>query len=803
MAPYLTSSYNLPLVALSLFVAIFASYVALDLARRVARAAGKEGRIWLICGSIAMGSGIWAMHFVAMMAFSLPIPLGYDWFITLLSWIAAVSVSGVALFIASTQELDPKHLILGSLTMGVGISLMHYVGMLAMRMDPSIQWNSWLFLLSIGIAVFASLAALRIFFWMRSHPPEQVLRWQIVASIVMGFAIFSMHYTGMAAAQFPVGSICRSAYGFGTNWLGYVVGMVTFGLLTATLVTSLLDAKYHDQLRISATAFEAQEGIIVTDANRNILRVNRAFTTITGYSEEEVLGKNPHLLSSGRHGPAFYAAMWNSINSTGGWEGEIWNRRKDGEAYAEHLTVTAVKDSDGHITNYVANFTDITGSLAAAEKIERLAFYDSLTHLPNRRLLIDRLQHALAHSARSHYQGALLFIDLDNFKALNDTLGHDTGDLLLQKVADRLSACVREGDTVARFGGDEFVVILEELSEQPLEAAAQAESVGEKILASLSKPYELGTHVHHSTSSIGITLFSDHDQGGEELLKQADIAMYQAKKAGRNALRFFDQQMQESINVRVDLERELRKAIDQNQFQLYYQIQVDSEGRAEGAEALIRWIHPERGLVSPAQFIPLAEDTGLIFPIGQWVLETACAQLKAWQQNARTRDLVLAINVSAKQFRQIGFVDQVIATMQRHAISPQRLKLELTESMLLENVEDTITTMHALNEAGVRFSLDDFGTGYSSLQYLKRLPLARLKIDQSFVRDITFDAQDRAIVSTIIAMASSLGLNVIAEGVETEEQRQLLIDKGCNHFQGYLFGKPVPVDAFEARLNLD
>jgi diguanylate cyclase (GGDEF)-like protein/PAS domain S-box-containing protein len=556
----------------------------------------------------------------------------------------------------------------------------------------------------------------------------------------------------------------------------------------------------ENELRIAATAFESQEGMMVTDANTVILRTNRAFTAITGYSAEDVAGKLPSILSSGRHDAAFYAAMWESIDRTGSWGGEIWNRRKNGEIYPQQLTITAVKDSAGIVTSYVSTFIDIAQRKAAEDEIQNLAFYDTLTRLPNRRLLFDCLKQVLASSVRSGSQGALLIIDLDDFKTLNDTLGHDIGDLLLQQVAERLTSNVRECDIVARLGGDEFVVMLVGLSGQDLEAATQAETVGKKILTILSQPYQIASYGCYSTSSIGATVFNGHKSTMDELLKQADIAMYQAKKGGRNTLRFFDPQMQVTINARVSMEGELRKALEQRQFHLYYQVQVDSSGRPLGAEALIRWIHPERGLVSPAQFIPLAEDTGLILPIGQWVLETACAQLQVWQQDARTRDLTLSVNVSAKQFYQADFAVQVQAAVQSHAINPMRLKLELTESMLLERIDDTIATMNALKEIGVRFSLDDFGTGYSSLQYLKRLPLYQLKIDQSFVRDIAVDSSDQAIVRTIIAMAQTMNLNVIAEGVETEEQRQLLLNNGCSTYQGYLFSKPVPIEQFEAAL---
>ena len=435
------------------------------------------------------------------------------------------------------------------------------------------------------------------------------------------------------------------------------------------------------------------------------------------------------------------------------------------------------------------------------EQIAYLGFYDQLTGLPNRRLLSDRLHHALDASARSGKKGALLFIDLGNFKSLIDTLGYDMADLMLQQTAQRLEACVRKSDSVAHIDGDEFVVMLEDLSAIPVKAAAQAEAVGEKILASLSQPYQLDTHhEYHCTASIGATLFNRGQLTTDELLKQADIAMFQAKKAGRNTMRFFDPQIQASITARFSLEGELRKALELQQFHLYYQVQVDSSHRPLGAEALIRWIHPLRGLVPPDKFIPLAEETRLILPIGHWVLETACAQLKVWEQNALTRDLVLAVNVSARQFHQTDFVAQVQAVVQHHAINPKLLKLELTEGMLIENIEETIATMGALNKVGVKLSLDDFGTGYSSLQYLKRLPIDQLKIDQSFVRDITTDKDDMAIVHTIIAMAQSLDMHVIAEGVETEEQRQFLIDNGCVHFQGYLFGRPVPIEQFEALL---
>jgi len=464
------------------------------------------------------------------------------------------------------------------------------------------------------------------------------------------------------------------------------------------------------------------------------------------------------------------------------------------------LSVSRKPYSDQDKPRFIVLSRDITERKQAEEEIRNLEFYDALTHLPNRRLLMDRLQRAMAASARSGREGALLFIDLDNFKTLNDTLGHDVGDQLLVEVAQRLQFSVRTADTVARLGGDEYVVVLEILSSDHLDAAAQTEVISAKILELLKQPFRLAGNEYRFTASIGATLYNGQQISKEELIKQADIAMYQAKKAGRNTLRFFNQQMQTSVNNLATLEGELRLALDKQQFQLYYQIQVNDSNLPLGAEVLIRWFHPKRGIVSPLQFIPLAEECGLILSIGAWVLEMACAQIKAWQKDPHTRHLFLAVNVSSRQFRQPDFVQQVKATVQQHGIDPGLLKLELTESMLDESIEDTIQTMNALNQIGVRFSLDDFGTGYSSLQYLKRLPLDQLKIDQTFVRDIAFDNSDKAIVRNIIVMAHSLNLDVIAEGVETEEQRQILLENSCIHHQGYLYSKPLPIDQFEVFL---
>lgn len=541
-------------------------------------------------------------------------------------------------------------------------------------------------------------------------------------------------------------------------------------------------------------------GLTITSPEKGWIQINKCLCDMLEYSEQELRTMtwaqltHPDDLAEG-------VAQFNKMLA-GEIDGYSLEKRfvsRTGNVIPTHLVARCVRKTNGEVDFVLAMVEDISARKAAAKEIENLAFYDPLTNLPNRRLLLDRLKQALALAARSCRGGALLFIDLDNFKNLNDTLGHDTGDLLLKQVARRLISCVRDGDTVARIGGDEFVILLAQLSEQPEEAASQTKLVASKILTTLNHPYQLDNFEYRNTPSIGASLFSQQDSS-EDLMKQADIAMYQAKKAGRNAFCFFDPQMQDIINARANLEGQLRKAIENDEFQLYFQIQVDGSARPLGAEALIRWIHPVNGLVSPEQFISLAEETGMILPIGKWVLETACAQLKAWQQAAFTRHLTLSVNVSAKQFHEPNFVAQVLEAVRQYGINPKLLKLEPTESILLENIDETIATMHALKEIGVGFALDDFGTGFSSLQYLKKLPLSQLKIDRSFVRDMVQDSNDQAIVRTIISMAQSLNLEVIAEGVETVDQLQMLKNHGCNHYQGYLFGKPVPIEAFEASL---
>jgi len=553
----------------------------------------------------------------------------------------------------------------------------------------------------------------------------------------------------------------------------------------------------EEERRIAAIAFESQEGMMVTDQASVIIRVNHAFTQLTGYAADEVIGHTPSILSSGRQSSDFYREMWDTLKACGYWQGRLWNRHKNGELFAEWLTISAVKNPEGQTTHYVGAFSEITRHLEAEAEIHRLAYFDPLTHLPNRRLLLDRIAQAMAGSARSNAFGALLFLDLDHFKALNDTRGHDVGDQLLLQAAQRIQQNVREGDTVARLGGDEFVVMLLNLSADAHEAAAQTRLVGEKIRETLSQPYALDGGDFHCTSSIGIAMFRNHEIAVDALLKNADLAMYEAKNAGRNSLRFFDPAMQGALEARSALEADLRLAVSRGQLRALYQPQLDDSGRVIGAEALLRWQHPTRGMVPSVDFIPLAEATDLIRPLGHWMLEAACRQIREWSASDATRHVIVAVNIGVRHFHQNDFVDALASIIRQTGADPSRLMLELTENLVIKDIENTIQRMQQIKALGVAMSLDDFGTGLSSLSCLKRLPLDQFKVDQAFVRDVASDEEDEAIVRAIVMMGQILGLDVIAEGVETTAQRDRLREYGCLRYQGYLFAPPLAPDEFE------
>jgi diguanylate cyclase (GGDEF)-like protein/PAS domain S-box-containing protein len=587
------------------------------------------------------------------------------------------------------------------------------------------------------------------------------------------------------------------------------LGLFVSGLM-AYMAKLLMDLKAHEkglealvadrtaeilasqrQLELTAKVFEqSNEGIMITDAQRHIMQVNRAFTQITGYSQEEVLGKLPRLSGPGRMDDTYFLAMMETLQTQSHWEGETRNRRKDGTAYPQWLSITRVCDAQGAVTHYIAIIRDITQHKEAQDRIRQLAHYDPLTGLPNRTLLADRSDHAISIAQRSGASLALIFLDLDHFKNVNDSLGHRVGDELLKALAQRLRSVVREQDTISRLGGDEFILVL------PGTDADGAAHVAGKLLEIAAQPYTLERHELTITPSIGIALFPADGEDFDTLSKCADAAMYRAKQDGRNTYRFFTPEMQARSDRTLQVENALRRALERNQFELHYQPQMALDtGQVVGVEALLRWRHPELGMVSPGEFIPIAENNGLILPVGEWVLRTAVTQLKSWMDEGLPA-MTMAVNLSAVQFRHAQLPELVTRILEEAQLPPSYLELELTEGVAMEDPRAAIAMMDNLHERGIRMSIDDFGTGYSSLSYLKRFQIYKLKIDQTFVRDITVDPEDKAIVSAIISMAGALGMQTIAEGVETEGQLAFLREQGCREGQGYLFSKPLPADQF-------
>jgi len=589
--------------------------------------------------------------------------------------------------------------------------------------------------------------------------------------------------------------------------LGSFLILIIFTLFMLNIRTNLkLKQSYsilkdkNESLKIAAVSFETQEAILITDASRRIIKVNKAFSRITGYSFADIVGKTPGILRSNRHDENFYQQLWETLEEKGYWQGEMWDKRKSGEIFPVRQTINAIKDAKGNITHYISTFDDISSLKKSQEEIKKLAFYDPLTSLANRRLLHDHLSLARAHSQRRQEFFGLLFIDLDHFKTLNDTQGHDVGDQVLIEVAKRLTEAVRKIDTVCRNGGDEFIILLEELDKDEQTSAHKAKLVAEKILANLSKPILIQQKQHYISASIGISIYLDHQVSIEEMLVRSDLAMYKAKKSGRNAVQFFDPAMQETLKIQSKLERDMHLAIERNEFELYYQPKVNAQNSIIGYEALIRWHHPDRGLLLPGEFIEAAERGHLIKPIGEWVIHEACLQLAKWQQNPATEALTIAVNISEKQLADEHFNEQVFNIIKNCRCNPSGLQMEITESLLMKNMDETITKIKELKTLGIQFAIDDFGTGYSSLSYLKKLPIDIIKIDYTFVKDLMNSQYDQAIIKSILTLTETFDLQSVAEGVETQAQCDYLIAMGCNKLQGYFFGKPAPLSEVQAKL---
>jgi diguanylate cyclase (GGDEF)-like protein len=692
---FMPSSYAPHLVVASLLIATLASYVTLDLAKRVRADDSAVARSWWVGGSLTMGTGIWAMHFVGMFAYQLPIDLGYRAWPTLISWVAAAAVSAIALGLASRRKLTLMRLLAGALAMGGGICAMHYIGMAALDMAPGIVWNWLLVAASALIAVGASAVALLIFFWLRRLSSEQGRPYQTGAALVMGLAISGMHYTGMAAAAFPQGSVCLSANDLAGDRLGGLVIFASLGLLGLTLFTSTLDARAQSRSMQLAASLQ--------NANKELQSAN--------------------------------------------------------------------------------------------DELRRRAFLDPLTGLSNRLVFEDRLQHALARCERNanaratprrQERLAVLCIDLDGFKPINDSLGHNAGDEVLCVVAQRLRDSARESGTIARIGGDEFMLLMEDVND-----VTDCAAVAQRLLKVLDAPIVYQQQPLHLSASVGIAIYPEH---GDKLMQHADAAMYAAKRAGGKTYAVFEEHMDVRAAELLALQQDLRRAMVQGQLSLHYQPKFDCRrGHLCGVEALLRWDHPQRGMVPPTVFIAVAERFGLVNELGNWVIDEACRQMQAWDRVGLV--LRVAINLSVHQLRQNDLVGRIDAALKRHAINPARLLCEITESVAMDDTKTSLETFRRLQDIGVFLSIDDFGTGYSSLAYLRQIPARQLKIDRSFVHDLDSSADARAVVDAVIKLAHGLSLTVVAEGVETEAQRDILITLGCDELQGFLLARPMAASA--------
>jgi diguanylate cyclase (GGDEF)-like protein/PAS domain S-box-containing protein len=903
---------------LALLIAAVASGVALQAVPNIAKAsAGANRTLWIAAGALALGGGMWSMHFVALLGFEVRGGVTFAIGPLLVATLPGILGAAPALALLGRRRVGLGHLLGAALLIGLAAAMTHVAGMATPRFAGLLRYDLAWFALACVVAIPAAFAALWLFLGGHGLYFGRIPAW-LVAGTVMGLGIWLAHQVMLGAAYFIgaqkahgvdtvtpdvlailVGAVALLIFGAAlaaafvsrsmrvaeqlrsseqkvrrileTTQEGFVlisadnrirdinqafcamlgvpgellIGQSIFeyvdqahrplladllqrrgaseglelefmppggkrlqGLINATplvdtaggvlgafaLISDITGRRQHEAyMRQTVAVFEnTAEGVMITDRQGRMLRVNPAFTQITGYKADEVLGKTPAMLHSGKHDKAFFAAMWAELNDGGHWQGEIWNRRKTGEVYPEWLTISAVRDGAGHIQNYVGVFTDISHVKRSEEELQRMAHYDALTELPNRTMLNAQLSMALERAHRNTRKLAVMELDLDGFKTVNDSLGHPAGDLLLQRISQRLKNVLRGEDVIARMGGDEFAIIVETPP-----SVTHLSHIAEKIIQVVSEPLDLHGHSAMVTASVGIAMYPEDGEDATSLLKAADTAMYAGKQAGRNTYRFHDTDMAKAARQRLTLELGLRRALEDNYLEVWYQPQIDLEdGAVIGAEALVRWRDPERGLISPADFVPVAEETGLILPLGEWVLRESCRQAQKWANSDIFMGTV-SVNVSGPQIERGDFVATVRKALHDTRIDPKRLELEITESFLLRNAEQAMGIVETLSGLGIGVAIDDFGTGYSSLSYLKYLKAHKLKIDQRFVRDLPDDKDDAAIARAIIAMGLSLGFKVIAEGVETDAQQDFLKSEGCQQGQGYLYAKPLRAPDFE------
>lgn len=792
-----SSTYHFPLVLLSIIVAIIDSFAALNLGIRIKKARGFVQYIWLLSGTFAMGMGIWSMHFIAMLAFHLSIPVTYNLTVVIISIIPAIISSGLALYIVSRPSMGTTKVIFGGFFIAIGIASMHYIGMEAMEMGASIEYNPFLWILSIVIAFIASVVALYLLFFVSQDSHKTQIGWRKAGSaIIMGIAIAGMHYAGMSAAKFKPHhhQLNSSGSTFDSTLLAYSIGIGILILLGVVFISTFVDKRFESRSIESERKFRsvieaANDAIIISDSKDTIISWNKGAESIFKYSSQEIIGEKLQIIIPVRFREAHQKGIEHYLSTSNpriiGKTVELQGLRKDGTEFPIELSFATWKE-EGNIY-FSSIIRDITERKQAEEKINQMVYRDHLTGLPNRYLLHDHLTQALDQANKNNQTIGVMFIDLDRFKFINDTLGHDVGDHLLIEVAKRLQSCVSKTDTVCRQGGDEFIILLPNTTSDDMTKSAQ------KIVNVFNHSIILDGQEMFVTPSVGIALYPSDGKDIETLIKNADTAMYRVKEQGKNSFQFYTPDMNEMILKKMQLEIGLRKALERNEFKIYYQPQIDiNSGNVIGAEALIRWQHPELGNISPVDFIPLAEETGLIIPIGEWVLYEACLQNKHWQDEGFP-PLRIAVNISSRQFQQNNLLEMINKTLNKTGLDPKYLELELTES-IIQDAKHAISTMHKLKEMGIHLSIDDFGTGYSSLNYLKLFPIDTLKIDQTFTRNIFTDSKDASLVSTIINMAHNLNLKVIAEGVETIEQLHFLQKKQCNEAQGYFFSRPIPAD---------